>query len=116
MLTAIASSLEGFEGDAFEDSLAPFLKDAMRPLTVGDVIETPVGDGERLIKWKVVEMEPEMYCLAGADAQIFPDGEPISDDEAFEEDDAVGYDDIGGLDKQLAILKELVDLPLKQPE
>ena len=55
------SSLDGFDGDAFDEGLRPFLKDNMRPLTVGDILETPCGDGDdaHVVKWKVVESEPE---------------------------------------------------------
>ena len=30
-------------------------------------------------------------------------------------DDIVGYEDIGGLDRQMAIIRELIDLPLRHP-
>ena len=60
------SSLDGFDGDAFDEGLRPFLKDNMRPLTLGDVLETPCGDGDdaHVIKWKVVEAEPEPCAAA----------------------------------------------------
>jgi len=117
MLLPLASSLEGFDGDAFEEGLAPFLKDNMRPLTVGDVIETPVGEGDaaHTIKWKVMEAEPDEHVVVSAESEIFPDGDALTDDDAWA-DDRIGYEDIGGLDKQLAQLQELIDLPLKQPE
>ncbi len=34
------AALLNFDGDAFDEGLRPFLKDNIRPLTVGDLLET----------------------------------------------------------------------------
>jgi len=130
LLLPFQSSLDAFSGsadDAFEQGLAPYLKGNDRPLTVGDIVETPVGEGDDavVIRWKVMELEPEAANpieaargFVGEETLIFAEGDPLGDkdDHASGEDDVVGYEDIGGLDKQLSTLRELVDLPLLHPE
>jgi len=120
-LCLISESAAGFEG-GFEErfgGLTSYFKDMGRPVTEGDVIETEV-DGHTL-RWKVMGVEvPEGDAalsasgIVGAETEIFAENE-ISEEEA-DEDSAIGYADIGGLDKELAQLRELIDLPLKQPE
>lgn len=45
---------------------------------------------------------------------IFDEGEPIEreDEESAE---MVGYDDIGGARKQMAQIREMIELPLRHP-
>jgi len=126
LLLPFASDLSAFDGtadDAFEQALGPYLKDNDRPVTVGDIIQTTAGDGDDAvtIRWKVLEVEPEaanvLEAARGtvtAETTLFTDGEPLADGEA-DDDTVVGYDDIGGLDTALAMLRELVDLPLRHP-
>ena len=118
------SQYEGTADSAFTDALSPYLKDNDRPLTVGDVITTSVGVGEdkTIIRWKVLELEPDaansVEAARGtvtAGTTIFTDGEPLAESEANTLDDIVGYEDIGGLDRQMAIIRELIDLPLRHP-
>jgi len=122
LLLPFASDLDGFDGsadEAFDQGLGPYLKDNDRPLTVGDIVVTTAGDAT--IRWKVLELEPEaanpLEAARGtvtAETTIFTEGEPLGDGEA-DTDDVVGYDDIGGLEKQMSMLRELVDLPLRHP-
>jgi len=107
---------DGTEEDAFENALVPYLKDKNRPLTVGDVVETPIGD--KRIRWKVMMLEPESVNpleaprgTVGPTTEIFTEGPPVDRDE----DDRIGYSDIGGHEKLLETLKEFVDLPLRHP-
>lgn len=44
------------------------------------------------------------------------DGEPIKREDEEENINDVGYDDIGGVRKQLAQIKEMVELPLRHPQ
>ena len=46
---------------------------------------------------------------------IHCEGEPIKREDEEKMDD-VGYDDIGGVRKQLANIRELVELPLRHPQ
>ena len=63
LLLPFASSLADADMDsetAFDKGLAPYLKDQDRPLTVGDIIETPLeGADGAVVRWKVLEIEPE---------------------------------------------------------
>ena len=61
--------------------------------------------------------EESEFCIVGPDTEIVC-GE-AKDALGREEDDRldeIGYDDIGGCDKQLAQIRELVELPLRHPQ
>jgi len=128
LLLPFASDLAAYDGtadSAFTDALSPYLKDNDRPLTVGDIIETFAGEGDdkQTIRWKVLEVEPEAANPVEAArgtvtsaTTIFTDGDPLGDAEASASDDVVGYEDIGGLDRQMSIIRELIDLPLRHPK
>lgn len=66
------------------------------------------------MEFKVVETDPAEYCIVAPDTEIFCEGEPI-DREDEERLDEVGYDDVGGVRKQMAQIRELVELPLRHP-
>ena len=68
----------------------------------------------RSVEFKVVETEPAPYCIVAPDTSIFCEGEPIKREDEEKLDD-VGYDDVGGVRKQLAQIRELVELPLRHP-
>lgn len=55
------------------------------------------------------------YCIVGPDTVIHVDGEPVkrSDEEKLDE---IGYDDLGGVRKQLGLIREMVELPLRHPK
>ncbi|VAH06430.1 unnamed protein product [Triticum turgidum subsp. durum] len=67
------------------------------------------------VEFKVVETDPAEYCIVASDTEIFCDGEPVKreDEERLDE---VGYDDVGGVRKQMAQIRELVELPLRHPQ
>jgi transitional endoplasmic reticulum ATPase len=69
----------------------------------------------RAVEFKVVETDPAEYCIVAPDTVIHCEGEPIKREEEDRLDD-VGYDDIGGVRKQLAQIRELVELPLRHPQ
>lgn len=98
----------------------------------------------RAVEFKVVGTEPEPYCIVAPDTVIHCEGDPIKREvsknlitlsvkktefielrsnkncfRSFQEEEealnAVGYDDIGGCRKQLAQIKEMVELPLRHP-
>jgi transitional endoplasmic reticulum ATPase len=68
----------------------------------------------RAVEFKVVECDPGEYCIVAPDTVIHCEGEPIKREEEDRLDD-VGYDDIGGVRKQLAQIRECVELPLRHP-
>jgi hypothetical protein len=56
------------------------------------------------------------YCIVGPDTEFdYEPGDTLSreEDERLSE---VGYDDIGGCNRQLALIRELVELPLRHPQ
>lgn len=69
----------------------------------------------RAVEFKVVETDPEEYCIVAPDTVIHVEGEPLIREDEEKADD-VGYDDIGGCRKQLAQIRELVELPLRHPQ
>jgi transitional endoplasmic reticulum ATPase len=45
---------------------------------------------------------------------LFDEGEPINRDDENDAEE-VGYDDIGGCRKQMAKIREMIELPLRHP-
>ena len=66
------------------------------------------------VEFKVVETDPAEYCIVASNTEIFCDGEPVKREDEESLDD-VGYDDVGGVRKQMAQIRELVELPLRHP-
>ena len=54
-------------------------------------------------------------AIVGPSTEIMCDGEPLGREEDGRLDE-VGYDDIGGCNRQLAQIRELVELPLRHPQ
>jgi len=66
------------------------------------------------VEFKVVETDPEPYCIVAPDTVIHCEGEPVKREDE-EKLDEVGYDDIGGCKKQMAQIREMIELPLRHP-
>ncbi|XP_017033313.1 transitional endoplasmic reticulum ATPase TER94 isoform X1 [Drosophila kikkawai] len=109
----IDDTTEGVTGNLFEIYLKPYFLEAYRPIHMGD--NFIVRAAMRPIEFKVVLTDPEPYCIVAPETVIFCDGDPIKREEEEESLNAVGYDDIGGCRKQLAQIKEMVELPLRHP-
>ncbi|XP_051239986.1 transitional endoplasmic reticulum ATPase isoform X4 [Dicentrarchus labrax] len=69
----------------------------------------------RAVEFKVVETDPNPHCIVAPDTVIYCEGEPIKREDEEESLNDIGYDDIGGCRKQLAQIKEMVELPLRHP-
>ncbi|KAL0244457.1 hypothetical protein GEMRC1_008541 [Eukaryota sp. GEM-RC1] len=105
--------IEGLTGNLFETFLKPYFLEAYRPVREGDTFTCP--GAMRQVEFKIVKTEPSPYCIVSPDTQIFCEGEPIRrEDEDSMED--IGYEDIGGCRKQLAQIREMVELPLRHPQ
>merc|ERR1712176_1202014 len=65
---------------------------------------------------KVVEVDPPEYGIVAQDTVIHCEGEPIQREDEEGNLNEVGYDDIGGCRKQMAQVRELVELPLRHPQ
>ncbi|CDP16951.1 unnamed protein product [Coffea canephora] len=105
-------SVEGLTGNLFDAYLKPYFLEAYRPVRKGDCFQVR---GMRSVEFKVVETDPGEYCVVAPDTEIFCEGEPVrrEDEEKLDE---VGYDDVGGVRKQMAQIRELVELPLRHPK
>ena len=107
-----SDSIEGVTGNLTETYLKPYFKDVFRPLHKGDCFL--VRGGFKPIEFKVIETDPEKCIIVGPSTVIFDEGEPIQREDE-EKADGVGYDDIGGCRKQLAQIREMIELPLRHP-
>eukprot|EP00878_Enallax_costatus_P000446 GHUV01000537.1.p1 GENE.GHUV01000537.1~~GHUV01000537.1.p1 ORF type:complete len:820 (+),score=314.21 GHUV01000537.1:161-2620(+) len=109
----IDDTIEGITGNLFDVFLKPYFLEAYRPVRKGDTFL--VRGGMRSVEFKVVETDPAEYCIVAPDTEIFCEGEPIKREDE-EKLDEVGYDDVGGVRKQMAQIRELVELPLRHPQ
>ncbi|KDE09634.1 transitional endoplasmic reticulum ATPase [Microbotryum lychnidis-dioicae p1A1 Lamole] len=107
-------SIEGLTGDIFNVFLKPYFLEAYRPVRKGD---TFLAKGAaRSVEFKVVETDPAEYCIVAQDTVIHTEGDPIKREDEEGNLADVGYDDIGGCRKQMAQIRELVELPLRHPQ
>merc|ERR1712012_1015306 len=65
--------------------------------------------------FKVVETDPAPYCIVAPDTVIHCEGEPVRREDEEDALNSIGYDDIGGCRKQMAQIREMVELPLSHP-
>jgi transitional endoplasmic reticulum ATPase len=66
----------------------------------------------KAVEFKIVEVEPGPYAIVGPDTLVDCKGDPIKRRDESKLSD-VGYDDVGGVSKQLAAIRETVELPLR---
>nr|XP_025678480.1 cell division cycle protein 48 homolog [Arachis hypogaea] len=109
----IDDTIEGVTGNLFDAFLKPYFLEAYRPVRKGDLFL--VRGGMRSVEFKVIETDPGEYCVVAPDTEIFCEGEPLKREDE-ERLDKVGYDDVGGVRKQMAQIRELVELPLRHPQ
>ncbi|XP_033095671.1 transitional endoplasmic reticulum ATPase-like isoform X3 [Anneissia japonica] len=110
----IDDTVEGITGNLFEVYLKPYFLEAYRPVRKGDIFM--IRGGMRAVEFKVMETDPSPYCIVAPDTVIHSDGEFIKREKDEESLNMIGYDDIGGVRKQLAQIKEMVELPLRHPQ
>ncbi|CAJ0963495.1 unnamed protein product, partial [Mesorhabditis belari] len=110
----IDDTVEGLTGNLFEVFLKPYFVEAYRPLHKGDIFT--VNAAMRNVEFKVIETDPSPSCIVAPDTVIHYEGEAIKREDEEENMNDVGYDDIGGARKQLAQIKEMVELPLRHPQ
>jgi transitional endoplasmic reticulum ATPase len=108
----IDDTIEGITGNLTQTYLIPYFKDCYRPVRKGDTFL--VRGGFKAVEFKVVEVDPGEFCIVSPNTMLFDEGEPIkrADEEQL---DGVGYDDIGGCRKQMAQIREMIELPLRHP-
>ncbi|XP_040002152.1 zgc:136908 [Xiphias gladius] len=109
----IDDTIEGLTGSLFEVFLKPYFLEAYRPVHKGDIFL--VRGSMRAVEFKVVDTDPSPHCIVAPDTVIYCEGDPIKREDEEESLNDIGYDDIGGCRKQLAQIKEMVELPLRHP-
>lgn len=109
----IDETIEGLAGNLFEVFLKPYFLEAYRPVHKDDIFL--VRGSMRAVEFKVMDTDPSPHCIVAPDTIIYCEGEPIKREDEEENLNDVGYDDIGGCRKQLAQIKEMVELPLRHP-
>ncbi|XP_072240562.1 transitional endoplasmic reticulum ATPase [Leuresthes tenuis] len=109
----IDDTIEGLTGNLFDVFLKPYFLEAYRPVHKGDIFL--VRGSMRAVEFKVVETDPSPHCIVAPDTVIYCEGQPIKREDEEESLNDIGYDDIGGCRKQLAQIKEMVELPLRHP-
>jgi transitional endoplasmic reticulum ATPase len=112
LVLPLDDTIEGVSGNLFDVYLKPYFQDAYRPVKKGDLFL--VRSAMNPVEFKVVETDPEPYCIVAPDTVIHCDGVPISREDEEKMDD-IGYDDIGGCQKQMASIREMIELPLRHP-
>lgn len=110
----IDDTVDGITGSLFDVYLKPYFLDAYRPLRKGDLFL--VRGGMRAVEFKVVECDPSPYCIVAQDTIIHCEGDPIRREDEESNLSEIGYDDVGGCRKQMAQIRELVELPLRHPQ
>merc|ERR1711937_812740 len=86
--------------------------EAYRPVRQGDLFL--VRGGFRPVEFKVVGVDPGEFVICAPDTVIHCEGEPIKREDEERLDD-VGYDDVGGCRRQMAQIREMIELPLRPP-
>lgn len=110
----IDDTVEGITGNLFETFLKPYFNENYRPVHKGDIFVC--RGGMRAVEFKVVATDPSPCCIVAAETKIHTEGDPIKREDEEQAINEVGYDDIGGCRKQLATIKEMVELPLRHPQ
>lgn len=108
----IDDTVEGVTGNLFDTYLKPYFQEAYRPVYEGELFL--VRGNFRPVEFKLVGVDPSPYCLVAPDTVIHCEGDPIKREDEEKLDD-VGYDDIGGCRKQMAAIREMIELPLRHP-
>ncbi|CAM9755684.1 unnamed protein product [Phaeothamnion confervicola] len=119
-----AEDLEGISGDVYDTFIEPFFEEEYKPLRKENTFITK--GAMRTVEFKVMSIdtateEDAEYCIVNKDTVILCDGEPLKASEHLHRDEdesmnEVGYDDIGGCRRQLAQIRELIELPLRHPQ
>ncbi|RDB26770.1 Cell division cycle protein 48 [Hypsizygus marmoreus] len=105
-------SIEGLSGNVSDVYLKPCFLEAYRPFRKGDTFL--VREGMRTVEFKVIETDLAEFCIVAQDTVIHTvQGDPVRERDEEQNLADVKYDDIGGCRKQMAQIRELVELPLR---
>jgi len=109
--------ISGFEGDPFEVFLKPYFFENYRPVHVGEVFPVHNQELDMTVDFKVMQVDDEEteWGIVAPETVVYTEGKPLEREEDPARSTDVGYDDIGGLSKQIHILREMIELPLRHP-
>ena len=68
----------------------------------------------RPVEFKVVATEPGDFGMVMTETVLYTDGEPIIREDE-DQGNEIGYEDVGGCRKQMALIREMIELPLRHP-
>ncbi|WP_188484336.1 AAA family ATPase [Marivita lacus] len=92
------------------------------PARMGDLIVLPLFDG-RLARVVVTETEPLGSVIIGPQTVLAPDSTPRNSNRYRARADNLAdgvakmrYENVGGLQRELMLLREMVELPIRRPE
>ncbi len=68
----------------------------------------------RPVEFKVIATEPRDFGIVASETILYIDWEPINREDEDKNND-VGYEDVGGCRKQMALIREMIELPLRHP-
>ncbi|KAJ6557097.1 P-loop containing nucleoside triphosphate hydrolase protein, partial [Mycena sp. CBHHK59/15] len=95
------NSISGLSGNIFDVYLKPYFLEGILPTRPQG--RHLVRGGMRTVEFNVIETDPSKFLHQG---------DPVKREEEESNLADVGYDDIGGCHKQMAQIRELVELPL----
>ena len=105
-------TIEGITGDITQTFLAPYFKDAFRPIHKGDCFV--VRGNFKAVEFKVIATEPKEFGIYAQQTVLFAEGDAYKREDEESQND-IGYEDIGGCRKQMAQMREMIELPLRHP-
>ena len=82
-------TIEGISDNLAKTFLIPYFRDAYRPVHEGDTFIC--RGGFKSVEFKVIETDPEKYCIVGPQTVIIGEGEPLKREEEEEREDFVEY-------------------------
>ena len=105
-------TLDGVSGNLFESYVKPYFLDAFIPVRKGDhfIIRTAFHP----VEFKVVKTAPGIQGIVTSETVISCEGNPIKREDEERLDD-IGYEDVGGCRKQIKLIREMIELPLRHP-
>lgn len=113
----IEDSVDKISGDIFGAYIQPFFNQNRIHISTGNIYSIKSGAMSAL-EFKVVKIlsggEEVKHGVVMENTNILADGK-VSKTQVEKEENRIGYDDIGGARRQMAQIRELIELPLKQP-
>lgn len=117
----IEDSVERISGDIFSAYVEPFFSKPKTFISTNNIYSIKSG-GMTAMEFKVMKItanigneEKEVpHAIAIDTTSVISDGRVPKDE--LEKSNFIGYDDIGGARRQMAQIRELIELPLKQPK